>query len=608
MPTSYTSNLKLALPATGELSGTWGDVVNQNITAMIEEALTGRASISSWTSNAATITTANGVSSEGRAMMLDLSGTLSAAGTLTVPTANKLYIVRNGTTGGFAVTVKMASGTTVSVPNGATMLLYTDGTNTRQVVTNINSLTVDGFSLTLANTFTTSGANALTLTTTGSTNVTLPTTGTLATRAGTETLTNKTLTSPRIGTSILDANGNELLLLTATASAVNELTYANAATGGSPTFTASGGDTDISINLVPKGTGTLRANNVAVVTTTGTQTLTNKTLTSPTLTTPVLGTPSSGTLTNCTGLPAAGLVASTTQAVGFGSIELGHASDTTVTRVSAGNIAVEGNAIYRAGGTDVPVADGGTGVSTLTGIVKGNGTSAFSAATAGTDFAKPDTASSWTGDQTFNSSVAKIKGSSTGATSIASSNSSATNYTVTLPAASTTVPIATQVLTFSGPTAARTYTLPDADTTVVGTATTQTLTNKTLTSPTLTTPTIDTAQVATVSGSAPLYMCRAWVNFNGTGTVAIRASGNVSSITDNNPGDYTVNFTTAMPDANYTLTGSAQSGTGGVNVSILAASAGGTATQYNTSGVRVRTYAEPTTATDASIVNVAIFR
>jgi hypothetical protein len=53
------------------------------------------------------------------------------------------------------------------------------------------------------------------------------------------------------------------------------------------------------------------------------------------------------------------------------------------------------------------------------------------------------------------------------------------------------------------------------------------------------------------TGSAPVYACRAWVNFNGTGTVAIRASGNVTSITDNGTGDYTVNFTTAMPDANY---------------------------------------------------------
>jgi hypothetical protein len=86
---------------------------------------------------------------------------------------------------------------------------------------------------------------------------------------------------------------------------------------------------------------------------------------------------------------------------------------------------------------------------------------------------------------------------------------------------------------------------------VVGTTDTQTLTNKTLTSPSLTTPNIDSAQFATVSGSAPIYPCRAWVNFNGSGTVAIRASGNVSSITDNGTADYTVNFTTAMPDANY---------------------------------------------------------
>lgn len=57
------------------------------------------------------------------------------------------------------------------------------------------------------------------------------------------------------------------------------------------------------------------------------------------------------------------------------------------------------------------------------------------------------------------------------------------------------------------------------------------------------------------TGTAPIYACRAWVNFNGTGTVAIRASGNVSSITDNGVGDYTVNFTTAMVDVNYCLSG-----------------------------------------------------
>lgn len=62
---------------------------------------------------------------------------------------------------------------------------------------------------------------------------------------------------------------------------------------------------------------------------------------------------------------------------------------------------------------------------------------------------------------------------------------------------------------------------------------------------------------------ATAYGCRAWVNFNGSGTVAIRASGNVSSITDNGVGDYTVNFTTAMPDANYSYacSGSIRDGT-----------------------------------------------
>lgn len=72
-----------------------------------------------------------------------------------------------------------------------------------------------------------------------------------------------------------------------------------------------------------------------------------------------LGTPSAGVLTNATGLPASGLVPSTSQAVGFGSIELGDASNTTIGRPGAGDISVEGNIVYRAGGTNVAIADGG---------------------------------------------------------------------------------------------------------------------------------------------------------------------------------------------------------------------------------------------------------
>jgi hypothetical protein len=71
------------------------------------------------------------------------------------------------------------------------------------------------------------------------------------------------------------------------------------------------------------------------------------------------------------------------------------------------------------------------------------------------------------------------------------------------------------------------------------------------------------------SGTAPVYACRAWVNFNGTGTVAIRASGNVSSITDNGTGDYTVNFTTAMTDANYASCFTSGRGTGDTQGDII---------------------------------------
>ena len=77
------------------------------------------------------------------------------------------------------------------------------------------------------------------------------------TLTGTQTLTNKTLTSPKIGTSILDTNGNELFKLTATSSAVNEITYNNAATGNKPTLTASGDDTNIGVSIQPKGSGTV---------------------------------------------------------------------------------------------------------------------------------------------------------------------------------------------------------------------------------------------------------------------------------------------------------------------------------------------------------------
>ncbi len=109
------------------------------------------------------------------------------------------------------------------------------------------------------------------------------------------------------------------------------------------------------------------------------------------------------------------------------------------------------------------------------------------------------------------------------------------------------------------------------------------------------------------TGSAPIYACRAWVNFNGSGTVAIRASGNVSSITDNGTGDYTVNFTTAMPDANYCFTGAATYLTG-TNSSSMVVVSGRSGFPPTTSALRIMTLFANGNPIDCDIVNVSIFR
>jgi hypothetical protein len=145
----------------------------------------------------------------------------------------------------------------------------------------------------------------------------------------------------------------------ATVTTIAGLTLTSPTITGTPTISGSGdflvsGDTNV--RIVPAAgsnayVGTQSATNI--ITTAGnTQTLTNKTLTSPTMTAPVLGTPASGTLTNATGLPISGLVASTSTALGLGSIELGHATDTTIARASAGVVTIEGVNIVTTSSTD----------------------------------------------------------------------------------------------------------------------------------------------------------------------------------------------------------------------------------------------------------------
>ena len=107
--------------------------------------------------------------------------------------------------------------------------------------------------------------------------------------------------------------------------------------------------------------------------------------------------------------------------------------------------------------------------------------------------------------------------------------------------------------------------------------------------------------------------CRAWVNFNGTGTVAIRASFNVSSITDNGTGDYTVNFTTAMPDANYSVAGAGRLGdsaTSGAMRVVSINSVGNLSSAMTVSSIRIATqYANAVGgAEDIQVVCVSVFR
>lgn len=111
---------------------------------------------------------------------------------------------------------------------------------------------------------------------------------------------------------------------------------------------------------------------------------------------------------------------------------------------------------------------------------------------------------------------------------------------------------------------------------------------------------MSTLRVTTLATQAgvEVYTAKAWVNFNGTGTVAIRASGNVSSITDNGTGDYTVNFTNAMPDANYAPITASQYARVICSVGTL-----------TISGAQIRTYDEGGAANfDANPILVAIFR
>ena len=227
MASTYTP-LGVELQATGENAGTWGTKTNVNL-QLIEQILGGftQQSIAGGAQTTALGITDNGTGDVAGHRMIEFTGTITGNQIVTIPLdVQTFYFLRNSTSGAYTVQFKYLSGSGDSLTFSATdkgdKLIFAsanDGTNPDIVTLSF-------------------GSGDVTLT-------------------GTQTLTNKTLTSPAIGTSILDTGGNELFKLTATSSAVNELTYANAATGNKPTFTASGGDTNIGVSIQPKGSGTV---------------------------------------------------------------------------------------------------------------------------------------------------------------------------------------------------------------------------------------------------------------------------------------------------------------------------------------------------------------
>ena len=231
MASTYTA-LGVELMATGENAGTWGTKTNTNLNIIeqISGGFTTQAVTDSGTPTALTVSDGSaGATMSHR--MIELTGSISGNRVVTIPLdAQTFYFLRNSTSGAYTVQFKYASGSgdtfTFSATDKGDQVVFAtanDGTNP------------DIYTL---------GFGDVTLT-------------------GTETLTNKTLTAPKIGTSILDTSGNELVLLTATGSAVNEFTLANAASGAGPTLSSTG-ETNVDININPKGTGTLKSGTAAV--------------------------------------------------------------------------------------------------------------------------------------------------------------------------------------------------------------------------------------------------------------------------------------------------------------------------------------------------------
>lgn len=138
MASTYSDRLRIELIGTGEQSGTWGVTTNTNLGTLLEESVAGVAQISLPDADY-TLTTANGATDEARQAVLLFTGTLSAARNVICPTKEKVYVVKNSTTGGYSVTLKTSAGSGITVANGNTAFVFCDGTNVVTALTTISA-------------------------------------------------------------------------------------------------------------------------------------------------------------------------------------------------------------------------------------------------------------------------------------------------------------------------------------------------------------------------------------------------------------------------------------------------------------------------------------
>lgn len=370
MSSTYSTNLAIELIGTGDQSGAWGTTTNNNLGTLLEQAISGYVTQAITDGADTVLTMTPGLSATARNIFIECTGALTAARNLVVPANKKLYFIYNNTSGGYAVTVKVSGQTGVLVANGSKVILVCNGTdvvNATSYLATTSTLSVSSGGTgvaTLTGVAYGNGTSAFTAATgaqivsaigatavTNATNATSATTATniaggTANQIAYQTGVGATgfLTAPSVVGSYLGWNGSALTWSTISTTTPNAATFNDSGSGDASGTSFNGAVArTISYNTVgaPSTTGTNATGTWGINISGNAATVTNGLTTSnynsysPTLT----GTGASGTW----------------------------------------GISISGNAAGLS--STLVVGSGGTGATTLSGVVYGNGTSAFTAAT-----------------------------------------------------------------------------------------------------------------------------------------------------------------------------------------------------------------------------------